>query len=124
MIEIAIEFDDKLYKKVMKKRYDESNERTSIFIEHFNERKKKSRFNNRNHNKFNYYKITSMKLNFTQRRKKNKSFRNKQQDNRNSKKCYACDKSNHFARDCRSKKLISQRQINATLKVIFETEKN
>ena len=124
LIETAIEFDDKLYEKVMKKRYDESREKTNIFIEHSNERRKESRFNNRNHDKFNYYESMSMKLNFTQRRKKNKSFRNKQQDNRNSKKCYACDKSNHFARDCRSKKLMFQRQINVTLRVVFETEKN
>ena len=124
LIEAAIELDDKLYEKIMKKRYDESREKTNIFIEHFNERREESRFNNRNHDKFNYYESMSMKLNFTQRRKRNKSFRNKQQDNRNNKKCYACDKSSHFARDCRSKKLMLQRQINATLRVVFETEKN
>ena len=124
LIEATIEFEDKLYEKIMKKRYDQSREKASIFIEHSNERRKESRFNNRNHDKFNYYESMSMKLNFIQRRKKNKSLRNKQQDNKNSKKCYACDKSNHFVRDCRSKKLMSQRQINATLKIVFETEKN
>ena len=124
LIETTIELDDKLYKKIMKKRYDESRERTDIFIEHFNERKRKSRFNNRNHDKFNYYESMSMKLNFTQRRKRNKSLRDKQQNNKNSKKCYACDKSSHFAKNCRSKKLMLQRQINVTLRIIFETEKN
>ena len=124
LIETTIELDDKLYEKIMKKRYDESRERTDIFIEHFSERRKESRFNNRNHDKFNYYESMSMKLNFIQRRKKNKSFKDKQQDNRNNKKCYAYDKSNHFARDCRSKRLMFQRQINVTLKVVFEIEKN
>ena len=124
LIEAAIELDDKLYEKIMKKRYNESREKANIFIEHFSERKKKSRFNNRNHDKLNYYKSMSMKLNFTQRRKRNKSLKNKQQNNRNSKKCYACDKSSHFARDCRSKKLMFQRQINATLRIILEIEKN
>ena len=107
LIETAIELDDKLYERIMKKRYDESREKANIFIEQSSERKKKSRFNNRNHDKFNYYESMSMKLNFTQRRKRNKSFRDKQQNNRNSKKCYACDKSSHFARNCRSKKLMS-----------------
>ena len=124
LIEAAIELDDKLYERVMKKRYDESREKTNIFIEHFNERREESRFNNRNHDKLNYYESMSMKLNFTQRRKKNKSLRDKQQDNKNSKKCYACDKSSHFARNCRSKKLMFQRQINATLRIVLETEKN
>ena len=124
LIETAIELDDKLYERIMKKRYDESREKTDIFIEHFSERKKESRFNNRNRDKFNYYESMSMKLNFTQRRKRNKSFKNKQQSNRNNKKCYACDKSNHFARDCRSKKLMFQRQINVTLKIVLEIEKN
>ena len=110
----------------MKKHYDVSDEKIEIFTEYFNERRRKSRFSNRsnNQNKINYYESTSMKLNFIQRRKKNKSFKNKQQNNRNNKKCYACDKSNHFARDCRSKKLMSQRQINATLKIILEIDKS
>ena len=56
----------------MKKRFDVRDEKTNIFIEYFNERKKKSNFNRHNHNKFNnnYYEFMSMKLNFIQRRKK------------------------------------------------------
>ena len=74
LIETAIEFDDKLYKKIMKKRYNESREKTNIFVEHSNERRKKSRFNNRNHDKFNYYKSISMKLNsFNDAKKTNHS---------------------------------------------------
>jgi len=33
LIEIAIDFDDKLYEKVMKKRYDQLQERAKIFFE-------------------------------------------------------------------------------------------
>ena len=124
MIEAAVELDDKLYERVMEKRYDEPRERAGIFTEHSSERKGGPRFNNRNHDKFNYYESMSMELDFIQRRKENKSLKNKQQDNRNSKKCYACDKPSHFARDCRSKKLMLQRQINATLRVVPETKKN
>ena len=124
LIEAAIELDDKLYERVMKKRYDEPRERANTFTEHFSERRRGSRFNNRNHGKFNYYESMSMELDFTQRRKENKSLKSKQQGNRNSKKCYACGKPSHFARDCRSKGLMSQRQINATLRVVFETKKN
>ena len=108
----------------MKKRYDESRERAGTFTEHSSERRKESRFNNRNHGKFNYYESMPMELDFTQRRKGNKSFKSKQQDNRNSKKCYACGKPSHFARDCRSKRLMPQRQINATLRVVLEIKKD
>jgi len=33
LIEVVIDFDDKLYKKVMKKRYDQFHERAKIFSE-------------------------------------------------------------------------------------------
>ena len=101
LIETAMKLNDKLYEKIMKKRYDESNEKADIFTEYFSERRKESRFNNRNHNqeKINYYEFMSMKLNFIQKRKKKKSLRNKQQDNK-SKTCYACDKSSHFVKNC------------------------
>ena len=122
MIETAIELDDKLYEKTMKKRYNKSRERIDLFIKYFKKREKISRFNDHKQSKINYYKFMSMKLNFTQC-KKRKSFRNKQQNNKNSKKCYACDKSNHFVRNCRLKILMSQRQINVTLKIIFEIDK-
>jgi len=32
-IEVAIDLDDKLYKRAMKKRYDQSHERAGIFVE-------------------------------------------------------------------------------------------
>jgi len=33
LIEVVIDFDDKLYKRAMKKRYDQSQERARIFFE-------------------------------------------------------------------------------------------
>jgi len=33
LIEVAIDLDDKLYERVMKKRYDQSRERAEIFFE-------------------------------------------------------------------------------------------
>jgi len=33
LIEVVIDFDDKLYKRVMKKRYDQFHERARIFFE-------------------------------------------------------------------------------------------
>ncbi len=33
LIEVVIDFDDKLYKRAMKKRYDQSHERIEIFFE-------------------------------------------------------------------------------------------
>ncbi len=61
-----------------------------------------------------------MKLNSTQRRKEKNS--KEKQDNRNSKTYYLCGKSNHFARDCRSKNLIISRQINVMLREIFDSQ--
>ena len=110
-MKIAIEFDDKLYERVMKKRYNDSRRNASIFAKSVDYRRKESHFRNNIDN----YDITFMKLNSTQRRKKINSKRNKK-NNKNNKTCYSCDKSNHFAKNCRSKNLMQRRQINVTLK--------
>ncbi len=72
LIEVMIEFDDKLYERIMKKRYHESREKFNIYVDHnTNFRNEKSRFDNKSNNihQFNNYETTSIKLNFTQRRK-------------------------------------------------------
>ena len=35
--------------------------------------------------------------------------------------CYKCEKTDHFVRNCRNESVISQRQLNVTLKKISET---
>lgn len=40
LIKVVIEFNDKLYKKIMKKRYDVPREKIDIYIKHFNNRSK------------------------------------------------------------------------------------
>ena len=121
LIEASIELDDKLYDRAMKKRNSIFDERFDIY-EVFEEsyRAQKSSYDKRNNNySRDYYESMSMKLNFTKRRKE-KNLKKKQ--NNKTKACYTCEKINHFARDCRFKKLISQRQINATLKKELEAK--
>ena len=76
-IKISIEFDDKLYEKIMKKHYD-SREKSNIYVEisNFRDNNNKNRRNDIN------YEITSMKLNVTIRRKK-KNFKKKITKNKN-----------------------------------------
>ena len=78
-------------KKIMKKHYN-SREKLSIYVEtsNFCDNNNKNRRNNIN------YKITSMKLNVTIRRKK-KNFLKK--NNKKQKLCYECDQSNYFVRE-------------------------
>ena len=73
LIATSIELNDKLYERFLKRRNLESHKRFDIYENYKKSyRIEKSRFNKRNninHNKSNYYKSMSMKLNFTQRRK-------------------------------------------------------
>ena len=64
-IKILIEFDDKFYEKVMKKRYN-SREKSNIYVE-----TSKFRNNNNKNSRNNInYEVTSKKLNVIMRRKK------------------------------------------------------
>ena len=123
LIEASIELDDKLYDKAMKKRNSISHERFDIY-EEFEEsyRTQKSSYDKRNNNyNKDYYESMSMKLNLTKRRKE-KNLKKKQ--NNKNKACYTCEKINHFARDCRFKRLMFQRQINVTLRKELEAKTN
>ena len=116
-IEIFIDFDDKLYERVMKKKYDEKfKERTKTYLNRLSSSYfEESSFDKKRHVD-EHIDIVSMKLNFTIRLNKGKNLKIKQNNMKKNKTCYSCDKSNHFARDCRSRGMMSQRQINVMLR--------
>ncbi len=65
LIEVVIDFDDKLYKRVIKKKYDQFREKTRIFFElAIKYQQKKSCFNQK-YNNLNYCRFASIKLDFT-----------------------------------------------------------
>jgi hypothetical protein len=109
LIETIIEFDDKLYELIMKKRYSDLRNKIEFYTKSVSYRSEESRINERRKDD---YETISMKLNSTQRRKKI-NFKKRQ---KNKKTFYSCDKSNHFARDCRSKNMMKREQLNATLR--------
>ena len=120
LIEIFIDFDDKLYERVMKKKYDEelkekietySRRLTSLYS-------RKSNFERRRHVD-EHVDIVSMKLNFTIRSNEERKFQNKKNNVKRKKTCYSCDKSSHFAKNCRTRRMMLLRQINVTLRKIL-----
>ena len=96
----------------MKKRYNDLRNKTELFTRSASYRNEKQRINERRNDD---YEIVSMKFDSTQRRKRINS-KKKQEE---SKTCYSCDKSNHFARDCRSKNMMKREQFNVTLRINF-----
>ena len=78
-IKIAIDFDDKLYERVMKKRYQNSKRRINIYFKSSNEYRERRGFN-KQVTTLDYRGIESMKLNFIQRSKR-KNFKKKQKKN-------------------------------------------
>ena len=64
LIEVVIDFDDKLYKKAIKKRYDQFYKRARIFFESMIEYYQKEFRSNQKYNNLNYRKLAFMKLNF------------------------------------------------------------
>ncbi len=64
-IEVAIDFDDKLYKRAMKKKYDQFQERAKIFFELTIKYYLRESCSNQKYNNSNYRKSTLMKLDFT-----------------------------------------------------------
>ena len=116
-IEIFIDFDDKLYERVMKKKYDEKSQGK---IKTYLDRLSSSYYEESNFDKKRYVDehvdIVSMKLDFTIRFNKGKNFKVKRNNMKKDKTCYSCGKSSHFAKDCRSRGMMFQQQINVMLK--------
>ena len=117
LIEIFIDFDDKLYERVMKKKYDDEPRGR---VETYSNRLPSSYFGGSNFDKRRHVDelvdVVSMELNSTIRIGKGKNLRAKRGNMKKDKTCYSCDKSSHFARDCRSRGMVPQRQINAMLR--------
>ncbi len=64
-IEVVIDFNDKLYKRVMKKQYDQFHEKARIFFELTIEYYLREFCFNQKYNNLNYRKFAFIKLNFT-----------------------------------------------------------
>ena len=104
LIEIFIDLDDKLYERVMKRKYDEKpREKVKIY----SSRLSSSYFEGSNFDKERrvdeLVEIVSMELDFAIRFHKGKNPKVKRDNMRKDKTCYSCGKSSHFAKDCRSR---------------------
>ena len=108
----VIKIDNKLYKRIMEKKYNEENQRRAEFTSDKTNRnfyKEGNRFDNRHVNQ-DLYEPASMKLNSTEWKPcKETTCRSKQDNNKKDKTCYECGKPDHFTRDCHSK---MQQQLN------------
>ena len=106
LIKAAIEINDKLYERAMKKKYNDLHDRTDIYMRtYISYHQDEIRFFRKKNNL--YTETVSMKLNFTQQCKK-KNLRAKQDNNQNKniKMYYSCDKLSHFTRDCQLKNMM------------------
>ena len=116
-IEIFIDLDDKLYERVMKKKYDEEPRGR---VEIYSSRLSSSYFERSNFDKERrvdeHVDIVSIELDFTIRFNKGKNSKVKRNNMKKDKTCYSCDKSSHFVKNCRSREMMFQRQINVMLK--------
>ena len=116
-IEIFIDLDDKLYERVMKKKYDEEPRgRIEIYSSRLSSSYSRRLNFDRGRRVDEHVDIVSMELNSTIFSHKEKNLKIRQGNKKKDKTCYSCDKSSHFAKNCRSREMMPQRQINAMLR--------
>ena len=117
LIEIFIDLDDKLYERAMKKKYDEEPRgRANIYSNRMPSSYSRESSFDRGRRVDEHVDIVSMELNSTKRLNKGKNPKAKRDNMKKDKTCYSCDKSSHFAKDCRSRGMMLQWQINVMLK--------
>ena len=108
LIKRAIDLDNRLYERNMEKRYGSNFQGQASLYTGYHQRQPRGPVNTLQYS-------DPMEIDATQRRKE-KIPRSKQ-NNKKEKKCYSCGKTGHFAKNCRSKNVVQQRQFNATLRV-------
>ena len=119
LIFAVINIDDNWYERILKNRLEKSM-RNEVNIHHDEliRREEDYYWKKRNHDD----KIVFIKIDFIEYRKR-KSLKNEQKKRfKDEKKCYNCDKKDHFARDGRSKNKKNQQQINGLIKISDKTE--
>ena len=117
LIEIFIDLDDKLYERAMKKKYDEESKgRVETYSSRLSSSYSRESNFDRGRRADEPIEIVSMKLNSTIRFNKGKNLKIKRGNMKKDKTCYSCDKSSHFAKNCRSREMMSQRQIKVMLR--------
>ena len=116
-IEIFIDLDDKLYERAMKRKYDEElKERIGTYSGRLSSSYSRGSSFGRGRRADEPAGIVPMELDSTIRSNKGKNPKARRGNMKKDKTCYSCDKSSHFARDCRSRGMMPQRQINAMLR--------
>ena len=110
LIEIFIDLDDKLYERAMEKKYDEEPKGRAGT---YSGRLSSSYFEGSNFGRGRrideHVDIVSMELDSTIRFDKGKNLKVKRDNMKKDKTCYSCDKSSHFVKNCRSRRMMSQR---------------
>ena len=119
LIFAAISIDDNWYEKTLEDRFERSmRDRTNTHHDELIRRRGDYYRKKRNHDDETVF----MKINSIEHRKEKNSRDEQEKRFKDDKKCYNCDKKDHFARDCRSKNKENRRQINVLIKVSDKTE--
>ena len=100
LIFAAINIDDNWYERILKDKFERSmRDRTNIHHDELIRRREDYYRKKQNHDD----EIIFMKINSIEHRKGKNSKSEQRKKFKDDKKCYNCDKKDHFARDCQSK---------------------